>query len=62
MSPGEVNSMHGCKPHCRLKIYDIHGKNYLGQVPEWLKTTGPKADQFWAAFEGADPVLLHEFF
>ena len=26
-----------------MVIYDIH--NNPGQVPEWLKTIGPKADQ-----------------
>ena len=35
--------MDGCRSHCWLEIYDIH--NNPGQVPEWLKAVGPKADQ-----------------
>ena len=62
MGPGEVNSILGCKPHCRLKIYDIQGMHYPGQVPVWLKAMGPKADQLWAALEGVDPALLCELF
>ena len=36
----------------------IHGS----QVPKWLKTAGPEADQLWAALGGVDKILLPEFF
>ena len=61
IGPGEVNGMHGFKPHW-LKTYEIQRQSYLGQVPEWLKTMGPKADQLWAALEWVGPALLREFF
>ena len=59
---GKMNSMHGCRPHCRSKIYEIRGRHYLGIVPEWLKTKGPKADRLWAALAGVGPTFLGEYF
>ena len=38
-----MSCMDGCMMHMRLGLYDIH--NNPGQVPEWLKAVGPKADQ-----------------
>ena len=43
MGPGEMSCMDGCTLHTWLGLYDIH--NNPGQVPEWLKAVGPKADQ-----------------
>ena len=54
--------MQGCKPLSWLKIYDIHGRQYLGQVPGWFKNTGPKAGQLSAALEGVRSALLYEYF
>ena len=57
-----MNSMRGHKPHCCLKIYEIGGQSHLGEVPKWLKTLAPKADQVWAALKGVDPTVLRELF
>ena len=62
MGPGEMNSMRGYTPHCWLEIYEFGGQSYLGKVPKWLKTSGPKADQVWAALEGVDLTVLRELF
>ena len=62
MGPGEMNSMRGYKPHCWSKVYEIGGQSHLGEVPIWLKTLAPKADQVWAAIGGVDPTVLRELF